>query len=614
MPSLSPPPTILAPTFRKIHKTKSSSKGLKYPCVIQNFLDLASQGQIKEAVDFLPHLARKGFRLNSKSIAFLLKQCTKLKSIKEGKWVHLHLKLTGSKHPSTFLSNHMIDMYAKCGDHVKARLVFDKMSTRNLYSWNNMLSGYAKLGMVKPALRLFYKMPERDVVSWNTMVMAYVKSGWFDEALRFYKMLRRLDIGFNEYSFAGVVTVSVKLRELWLAMQVHCEVLIAGFLSNVVLSSSIVDAYAKCGQLGDARKLFDEMVKRDVLAWTTLVSGYTQCGDMKSAREIFDAMPEKNPISWTALISGYAKNGMGLEALKLLTKMIMLGVEPDQFTFSSCLFTCANLISLEHGRQIHSHLTMKGTRPNIVVLSALIIMYSKCGSLEEGKRVFDTVKNKQNVVLWNTMITSLAQHGCGEQAIKMFTDMVNLGVKPGRVTFLVLLNACSHSGLVQEGLSFFDSMASCYDTIPDQEHYACLIDLLGRAGMFDEVMNQLKKMPCQPDDRIWNALLGVCRIDGNIELGKIAAKHLIECEPQSPAAYLLLSSIYAALGRWESAEEVRKLMNERQVNKDQAVSWLEIEQKLHLDYRPIRLHPSKNESYSVLEQLADQNLLSNTRS
>ncbi|KAL2460066.1 Pentatricopeptide repeat-containing protein [Abeliophyllum distichum] len=585
--SLSPPRRILTSRFRKIHKSRSANKNFKYPFVIQNFLDFASQGQLKESVDTLPILARKGFRLNSKSIAFLLQQCANFKSIKEGKWVHLHLNLTGLKHPGTFLSNHMINVYAKCGDHVKARQVFDAMSTRNLYSWNNMLSGYAKLGMVKPAMRLFFKMPERDVVSWNTMVMAYVQSGWFDEALRFYKMLRRLDIGFNEYSFAGVATVSVKLRELCLASQLHCQVLIVGFLSNVVLSSSIVDAYAKCGKLGDARKLFDEMVKRDVLGWTTLVSGYAQCGDMKSAREIFYAIPEKNPVSWTALISGYARNGMGHEALKLLSEMIVLGFEPNQFTFSSCLFACACLISLEHGKQIHSHLITTGLRPNIVVLSSLIDMYSKCGSLEVGKRVFDTVENK-NVVLWNTMITSLAQHGCGEQATKMFADMVKLGMKPDRVTFLVLLNACSHSGLVQEGLSFFKSMTSCYDTVPDQEHYACLIDLLGRAGMFDEVMNQLKKMPCQPDDRIWNALLGVCRIHGNIELGKIAAKHLTECDPHSPAAYLLLSIIYAALGRWESVEEVRKLMTERHVNKDQATSWLEIERKLHLDYVPNR--------------------------
>ncbi|KAI3446236.1 hypothetical protein Pfo_002901 [Paulownia fortunei] len=583
----------------------------RYPCVIQNFLTLTSRGQLREAVDALPLLSRKGFSLKSKIIASLIQQCANAKSIKEGKWIHLHLKLTGSNHPNTFLSNHLMNMYAKCGDHVKAREVFDKMSARNLYSWNNMISGYANLGMVKAAKRLFDKMPERDFVSWNTMVMAYVHSGWFDEALRFYMELRSLGIGYNEYSFAGVLTACVKLRELWLAKQLHCQVFLVGFLSNVVLSSSIMDVYAKCGELGDARRLFDEMRKRDVLAWTTLVSGYAQGGDMKSAHEIFDAMPEKNSVSWTALIAGYAHNGMGCHSLKLLAEMIRLNVEPDQFTFSSCLFACASIISPDHGIQLHSHMIAAGIRPNVVVVSSLIDMYSKCGSLEVAKRVFDTMENKQYVVLWNTMISALAHHGCGKQAIKIFADMVRLGVKPDRVTFLVLLNACSHSGLVQEGLCLFESMMPDYNIIPDQEHYACLIDLLGRSGCFDEVMNQLKKMPCRPDDRVWNALLGVCRIHGNLELGRIVARHLVELEPQSPAAYLLLSGIYAALGRWESAQEVRQLMNARHVEKDQALSWLEIDRTLHLDTKPNKLHHPEKETTSVLELLADGSSLYN---
>lgn len=583
----------------------------RYPCVVQNFLNLTSRGQLREAVDTLPLLSRKGFSLNSKIIASLLQQCANAKSIKEGKWVHIHLKLTGSKHPNTFLSNHLVNMYAKCGDHVKAREVFDKMKARNLYSWNNMLSGYANLGMVRAAKRLFDKMPERDFVSWNTMVKAYVQSGWFHEALRFYMELRRLDIGFNEYSFAGVLTVCVKLRDLWLAKQLHCQVFLLGFLSNVVLSSSIMDAYAKCGEIGDARRLFDEMKKRDVLAWTTLLSGYTKGGDMQSAREIFDAMPEKNSVSWTALIAGYAHNGMGHHALESFAEMIMLNVEPDQFTFSSCLFACASILSRDQGMQIHSHLIIVGIRPNVVVMSSLIDMYSKCGSLQVAKRVFDTMENKQHVVLWNTMISALAHHGCGKQAVKIYADMVRLGVKPDGVTFLVLINACSHSGLVQEGLCLFESMTSEYNIIPNQEHYASLIDLLGRSGCFDEMMNQLKKMPCKPDDHVWNALLGVCRIHGNVELGRIVARHLVELEPQSPAAYLLLSAIYAALGRWESAEEVRELMRARHVEKDQALSWLEIDRTLELDTKPNSLHYPERNTTSVLELLADGSSLYN---
>ncbi|XP_073142708.1 pentatricopeptide repeat-containing protein At2g21090-like [Henckelia pumila] len=212
--------------------------------------------------------------------------------------------MTGSKHPGTLLSNHFINMYLKGGDHEMAREVFDKTRTKNLYSWNNMLSGYAKLGMLKPAGRLFDKMPVKDFVSWNTVVMAYVQSGRFDEAIKLYLQLRRLDIGFNEYSFAGVATMCFKLRELCLAKQLHRQVLVVGFLSNLVLSSSIVDAYAKCCKLGDSRRLFDEMLKRDVLVRTTLVSAYAQWGGMDSAQEIFATMPEKNSVSWTALISG----------------------------------------------------------------------------------------------------------------------------------------------------------------------------------------------------------------------------------------------------------------------------------------------------------------------
>lgn len=497
-------------------------------------------------------------------------------------------------------------MYSVCGDHIGAYKVFDKMPVRNLYSWNNMLSGYAKLGMIKPARRLFDKMPEKDVVSWNTMVIAYAQNGDCREALRFYRELRRLGIGYNGYSFAGLLTVCVKFKEFRLTRQAHGQVLVAGFLSNVVISSSVLDAYAKCGEMGEAKRLFDEMSVRDVLAWTTMVSGYAEGGDMEAASEFFHLMPEKNPVSWTTLIAGYARHGLSYMALESFKKMMLLRVRPNQFTFSSCLCACASIASFKHGKQIHGYLIRTNFRPNAFVVSSLIDMYSKCGSLEVGKRVFDLMDIKDDVGLWNTMISALAQHGHGEKAIQMFDDMVGTGMKPNRITLIVILNACSHSGLVQEGLKLFESMTHFHGVVPDQEHYACLIDLLGRARRFDRLMEQLHNMPCKPNDQIWNALIGVCTIHGNIELGRKAAEQLIELEPKSSAAYVSLSSIYAALGKWELVEKVRDLMHTRHLKRERAVSWIEIENKVHAFTASDSLHPLKDKMYSVLKHLVGQ--------
>ncbi|GAB4853196.1 Pentatricopeptide repeat-containing protein At2g21090 [Ancistrocladus abbreviatus] len=556
-------------------------KPAKYPCIVKSLINLCSRGQLRQAVDHLELLVQKGVRLDSKTLALLLQLCANTRSLKEGKWVHLHLKLTGRKHPDTFISNHLINMYCSCGDFIEGRKVFDKMSVRNLYSWNNMLSGYAKLGMLNPARRLFEKMPEKDVVSWNTMVIAYAQSGNWDEALRFYSGLRRKSIGFNAFSFAGVLIVGVKLKDVGLTRQVHCQVFVAGYMSNVVLASSILDAYAKCGEIGDARRVFDDMPVRDVFAWTALISGHAKLGYMESARELFDIMPKKNPVSWTALVSGYARNGLGHSALELFQRMMFFRVMPDQFTFSSCLTACASIASLKHGKQIHAYLIRIGFRPNKIVVSSLIDMYSKCGSLELCKLVFELSGDKLDVMLWNPMMSALAQHGFGAQAAQLFRDMLVSGVKPNRVTFVVILNACSHSGLVKEGLALFNSMTSDHGILPDEEHYACLIDLLGRAGHFDELINQLEKMPFKADDRIWNALVGVCSIHGNEVLGKKAAECLIELEPQFSGAYLLLSSVYAASGKWESVEKIRQLMYQRCVRKEQASSWVEMQNKIH---------------------------------
>lgn len=527
---------------------------------------------------------QKGIRLDIKTVAFLLDQCARSRALDIGKSVHCHLKLTGFKHPTTLLANHLIHMYCKCGDHVEARKVFDTMGGKNIYSWNNMLSGYVKLGMIKPARRVFDKMPDRDIVSWNTMVIAYAHNGVCDEAVRFYQEFRRMDIGLNEYSFAGIVMVCVKLRELMLTKQVHCQILISGFLSNEILVSSVVDAYAKCGDLIDARWLFDKMARKDVRAYTTLVCGYAKWGDIRSARALFDEIPEKNPVSWTAMIGGYAQNNMGRDALELFVKMMMLHIRPDQFTFNSCLCACASIASLSHGKQIHAYLIRNSFRPNSVVVSSLIDMYAKCGCLKAGKEVFEIMGDKQDVVLWSTLISSFANHGNGEAASNLYGQMLKLGVIPDRVTFLVLLTACSHSGLVNEGVRFFESMITEHNVVPDQEHYACLIDILGRAGCSGDIIDQIKKLSCEPDRH------------GNVQLG-------LDC--QLSASCVLLSRIYAALGNQESVEKIRKLMNDDNFRKKQAPGKLKVDHNLH-QVSVADTCLASREANSVHELLGDQ--------
>ncbi|XP_013600926.1 PREDICTED: pentatricopeptide repeat-containing protein At2g21090 [Brassica oleracea var. oleracea] len=501
-------------------------------CVARSFLSRnATKEELSQAVSRLESLTEQGVRLPFEVLASLLQRCGDTRSLKQGRWIHRHLKITGFKRPNTLLSNHLIGMYMNCGKPIDACKVFDRMLTRNLYSWNNMVSGFVKSGMLVRAREVFDSMPERDVVSWNTMVVGYARNGNLNEALLFYRELTRSGIKYNEFSFAGLLTTCVKSRELQLTGQAHGQVLVAGFLSNVVLSCSIIDAYAKCGEMESAKRCFDEMSVKDYYIWTTLISGYARVGDMEAANELFTEFPEKDPVSWAALIAGYVRQGSGDRALQLFRKMIALRVKPEQFTFSSCL--CASASSLGHGKQIHGYMIRTNVSPNAIVTSSLIDMYSKSGRLEAGERVFDLCGgDKRDCVVWNTMMSALAQHGLGHKALRVLDDMINLRVHPNRTTLAVILSACSNSGLVEEGARWFDSLTADYGIVPDQEHYSCLVDLLGRAGCFEELMSRIEKMPFRPDEHIWNAILGVSRIHGNMELEKKAAEELMKLDAE----------------------------------------------------------------------------------
>ncbi|KAJ0974263.1 hypothetical protein J5N97_016228 [Dioscorea zingiberensis] len=549
------------------HRSTPTARPRPRSCLLDALHRHISAGHLDLAVSTLPLLARCGLRPPARSLSLLLRRCLLSHSLPLARLILFHLNLTGLKplYPSiTHLSNNLLYLLfaLRLPDH--ARNLFDRMSRPNVFSYNAMLAGYARLAMPGAARRLFDRMTVRDVVSWNTLIIALARHDSPSEAVLFYSRLRRSPLGFNAHTFSGLLTACVRLEELRLVQQVHGQVMRVGFLSNLIISSSIVDAYSKCGCVSDAKRLFDEMPIRDVLAWTTLVNGYAKSGDLVNAHKLFDEMPEKNSVSWTALIGGYARNGCSYEALDLFRLMMREGVWPDQFSFSSSLCACASVASLKHGTQIHARILRTGFHPNAIVISSLIDMYSKCGNLAGGLRIFDlTGYSKRDVVVWNTMMSAVGQHGHGRATIQLFGMMIKVGTIPDSNTFVILLSACSHSGLVEEGLKCFKSMAK-HGVVPKEEHYVCLVDLLARAGHFEEAVDWVRKIPHGPSIEAWNALLGACRIHGNIELGKEVAERVMELESSNSGACVSVSNMYAESGRWECVEKVRHLMEENE--------------------------------------------------
>eukprot|EP01018_Ginkgo_biloba_P030680 Gb_05647 [translate_table: standard] len=468
-----------------------------------------------------------------------------------------------SGHEHLTSCNALITRYAKHGKIDIARQVFERMSQRDVVSWTAIVSGYAQNGKVEEARRLFDEMPERNVISWTAMVAGYAQNGRIDDARQLFdKMPRR----------------------------------------NVVSWNAMIAGYAQNSRLEDARQLFDKMPERDVASWNSMIAGYVQNERIEDARQLFDRMPRRNVVSWTAIITGYMQSGLGEEALTIFSQMQQTGIKPEQATFTSILNACASLAALEQGKQLHDYIIKVGFHSDIFVGSALISMYAKCGCISNARQTFDNIPER-DVVSWNAMLAGYGQHGCGNEALQIFEEMHRAGMKPNDVTFIGILSACSHAGLVDEGLHYFDSMIQDHCITPRAEHYACVIDLLGRAGHLEKAKDFVNNATCEPNSSMWGALLGACRIHGNMELGKLAAERLFELEPENAGRYMLLSNIYAADGRWDDVAKVRLMMRNRGLKKQPGCSWIEVRNRVHVFLVGDRSHAQAEEIYSTLESL-----------
>ncbi|XP_076905781.1 pentatricopeptide repeat-containing protein At4g13650-like [Bidens hawaiensis] len=310
----------------------------------------------------------------------------------------------------------------------------------------------------------------------------------------------------------------------------------------------------------------------------------------------------KDNVSWNALVSGFAQSGNYEESLKVFSKMINFGVEVNMFTYGSAVSAAANTTNITQGKQIHGRMIKTGYNLEPEASNVLITLYSKCGRLDDAKSEFLEMNDK-NEISWNAMITGYSQHGCGDEAIKLFEEMKRVGFTPNYVTFVGVLTTCSHVRLVDKGLEYFKSMSQDYGLVPRAEHYACVVDILGRAGLLTRALDFIESMPIEPDSMVWRTLFSACTVHKNKEIGEISAKRLLELEPEDSATYVLLSNMYAINGKWDDRNRTRKLMKDRGVKKVPGRSWVEIKNTVHAFYVGDRLHPRADEIYEYLDVL-----------
>ncbi|CAM0956697.1 unnamed protein product [Alopecurus aequalis] len=579
-------------------------------------------------------------------LAAPLQSCGRAGDLRLGRRLHARLVLSGAAAASAFLTNHLITMYSHCADVTSALRLFHAMPRPNLVSWTTLISGlaqnsmhrdalaafasmrsaglaptqfalssaarsaaalaaprpgaqlhclgvrlgfdaelfvasnladmYSKSGLLADACRVFDQMPHKDAVAWTAMIDGYAKNGSLEEAVRAFRDMKREGlVGADQHVFCSVVSASGGLKDGWLGRTIHCSVMKAGFELEVAVRNALIDMYAKAADMENAARV----LKIGPEGWTV--------------------------VSVTSLIDGYIETDCVEEALRLFIELRRQGVEPNEFTFSSMIKGCAMQALLEQGAQLHAQVIKTNIISDPFVGSTLLDMYGKCGLISLSIRLFNEIEHHTDIA-WNALINVLAQHGRGRKAIQAFDRMISSGIRPNHITFVSLLTSCSHAGLVDEGLKYFNSMMDAHGIEPKEEHYSCIIDMYGRAGRLDEAEKFIHEMPVKLNAYGWCSLLGACRMRGNKELGEVAAQNIMELEPDNTGVHVSLSGIYASLGQWEDVKAIRKLMRDSRIKKLPGFSWVDANNKTHVFASDDWSHPQQEKIYQKLEELYER--------
>ncbi|BAF20869.1 Os07g0163900 [Oryza sativa Japonica Group] len=389
----------------------------------------------------------------------------------------------------------------------------------------------------------------------------------------------------------------------FLGSHVHALAVKAGAAGDLFVRNALVHFYGVSGDVGAMRRVFDELPRvRDVLTWNEVLAGYVRAGMMTVAREVFDEMPVRDEISWSTLVGGYVKEEELEVALGVFRNMVEQGVRPNQAAVVTALSAAARLGLLEHGKFVHNVVQRSGMPVCMNVGAALVDMYAKCGCVAVAREVFDGMR-RRDVFAWNAMICGLAAHGLGRDAVELFERFISEGLSPTNVTFVGVLNGCSRSGLVAEGRRYFKLIVEKYRIEPEMEHYGCMVDLLGRAGLVPEAIELIEGMHIAPDPVLWGTILSSCKTHGLVDLGVSVGNKLIELDPTHSGYYVLLSGIYAKANKWDEVREVRKLMSSRGTNKSAGWSLMEAHGKVHKFLVGDTYHKDSVQIYDTLDMI-----------
>ncbi|KAI5669175.1 hypothetical protein M9H77_19028 [Catharanthus roseus] len=576
------------------------------------------------------------------NFTYLLKSCADKFNVDAGKMIHAQLIINGFS-SNVFAMTSLVNMYAKCGIVEEAYKMFERMPLRDLVCWNTVISGYAQNGRPKRAMELVLQMQEegyrpdevtvisilpacadvnsvkvgksihgyvirggfefvnvetalvnmyskcglidtahlifdrmkyRTVVSWNTMIDGYAQNGDSEKALLLFDRLLEEKLGPSNVTFMAALHACADLGDLQRGQQIH--------------------------------KLIDQLgVGSDVSVMNSLISMYCKCKRVDIATELFEKLQGKTLVSWNAMILGHAQNGYVTKALSLFCCMQMKNIKPDSFTMVSVVSAIAELSVLHQAKWIHGFAMRSCLDRNVFVMTALVDMYAKCGSVYTARKLFDMMGEK-HVTTWNAMIDGYGTHGFGIEAVELFEEMQKRSVQPNEVTFLCIISACSHSGLVEKGRYYFAIMRDEYDLEPSMDQYGAVVDLLGRAGRLDEAWDFIQSMPVKPGINVFGAMLGACKIHKNVELGEKAAEKLFELGPDDGGYHVLLANIYASASKWDKVAEVRTLMEKSGIQKTPGCSLVDLKTEVHRFYSGSTRHLQSKRIYSYLETLIDK--------